>query len=97
MNFCIQPMNVIYGSPKGQRSKVKYFDFFSNFHKNNLCNFSSHNFYHSDQCIYRHSDILHRKAILHCFTVTLKSHLATKIGQSSNSDLMFLINISRSE
>ena len=40
----------------------------------------------SDQCIYSSSDILCRKVILHCFTVTLNSHLATKKGQSSNSD-----------
>ena len=40
----------------------------------------------SDQCIYSSSDILCRKVILHCFTVTLNSHLVTKMGQSSNSD-----------
>ena len=37
----------------------------------------------SDQCIYSSSDIICRQVILHCFTVTLNSHLATK---SSNSD-----------
>ena len=46
---------------------------------------------------YSPSDILHRKVILHCFNGTLNSHLATNIGQSSNFDLVFLINISRSE
>ena len=40
----------------------------------------------SDQCIYSSSDIICRKVILHCFTVTLNGHLVTKIGQSSKCD-----------
>ena len=40
----------------------------------------------SDQCIYSSSDIICRKVILHCFTVTLNGHLVTKIGQSSKFD-----------
>ena len=46
-----------------------------------------------DQCIYSSSDILCKKIVLHCFTVTLNSQLATKIGQSSNLIFVFLINI----
>ena len=40
----------------------------------------------SEQCIYSSSDIICRKVILHCFTVTLNGHLVTKIGQSSKFD-----------
>ena len=52
-----------------------------------------------DQCIYSSSDILCRKVIIHCFTVTLNSHLVTKIGQCSNFDFrdLFLIDINRSD
>ena len=52
-----------------------------------------------DQCIYSSRDILCRKVIIHCFTVTLNSHLVTKIGQCSNFDFcdLFLIDINRSD
>ena len=85
MNICAQSINVIIGhlKVKGQHFNILIFLPISvKIIKIILVIII---FITSGQCVYSSSDILCRK-VIHCFTVTLNSHLATKIGQSSNFD-----------
>ena len=89
MNVSSQSINVIIGhlKVKGQNFNILIF----------LPISAKIIFITSDQCIYSSSDIICRKVILHCFTVTLNGHLVTKIVKVQSLIFVFLININKSD
>ena len=80
MKVSSQSINVILGHLKVKGQNFNFFIFLSNSAKIILIILVKTIFITLDQCIYSSCDILCSKVIIHCFTVTLNSHLVTKIG-----------------